>query len=116
MLTDHLKYSKEISAVLIQWTLSIFTTVDTLLRLLLLPHSGSCAAQRYFRILRGRKTWLRLAMTQNRLHFCRVAHIHKDMLREILWQKGRGVYTTKGSKPTLITTLISETHSLLFYT
>ena len=78
-LNDYVKVSEEISAE------AFFLTVKTLLRFAVII---TLVQQRdlqpsAFSALNGLKTWLCSTVRQERLNCCVVAHIHKDMLREI---------------------------------
>lgn len=59
---------------------SLFSEVETLVRLLMVVPVSSCESERSFSSLRRLKTWLRSTMTQKRLNLVAVCHIHQDKL------------------------------------
>ena len=65
----------------------MFPAFEKLLRLLLISPASSCEAERSFSALRKLKTWLRSTMTQVRLNYVVVCHVHWDILSELSCQK-----------------------------
>lgn len=59
---------------------SLFSQVETLVRLLLVVPSSSAEAERSFSSLRRLKTWLRSTMSQTRLNSTAICHIHQNKL------------------------------------
>ena len=57
---------------------TLFTSVEQLIRLLLVCPASSCSAERSFSALRRLKTWLRNTMTQKRLNSVVVCNVHQE--------------------------------------
>lgn len=62
---------------------ALFTSVEQLIRLLLVCPASSCTAERSFSALRRLKTWLRNNMTQSRLNAVAVCNVHKERIDEV---------------------------------
>ena len=62
---------------------TMFPQVERLLLLCLISKASSCSAERSFSALRRLKSWLRSTMTQKRLNYVMVCHVHTDHLREL---------------------------------
>lgn len=69
------KFSSEIK--------TLFSEVESLVRLLLVMPVSSCESERSFSALRRLKTWLRSSMTQVRTNAVCIGHIHKNILDDI---------------------------------
>ena len=61
----------------------LFDSVECLLRLLLVCPVTSCEAERSFSCLRRLKTWIRNTISQTKLNYSAICHVHKDYLNEI---------------------------------
>ena len=57
-----------------------YPEICTLVRLLLVSPASSAEAERSFSALRRLKTWLRTTMTDTRLNYVTVSHIHRERL------------------------------------
>ena len=62
---------------------SLFPQVLVLLKLLLVCPVSSCECERSFSSLRRLKTWLRATMTQHRLNYISVCHVHRERLDNV---------------------------------
>ncbi|KAK0144965.1 hypothetical protein N1851_016140 [Merluccius polli] len=62
---------------------SLFGTVETLIRLLLVVPISTAEAERSFSALRRLKTWLRSTMSQRRLNSVAVCHAHQECIDQI---------------------------------
>jgi hypothetical protein len=62
---------------------SLFAQVFTLMKLLLVCPVSSCECERTFSALRRLKTWLRQSMTQHRLNYVAVCHVHQQTLDDV---------------------------------
>ena len=67
---------------------ALFPFVEKLIRLLLLCPATSCSAERSFSALRPRlKSWLRITMSQQRLHAVAVCHTRQYILDSVRVQE-----------------------------
>ena len=61
----------------------LFSQVYILMKMLIVCPVSSCECERSFSALRRLKTWLRNTMTQQRLNYSAVCHVHKSVLDEV---------------------------------
>ena len=62
---------------------SLFPQVLILLKLLLVCPVSSCECERSFSALGRLKTWLRATMTQHKLKYISICHVHRERLDKV---------------------------------
>jgi hypothetical protein len=61
----------------------LFPEVFVLIKLLLICPGSSCESERSFSALRRLKTWLRHSMTQHKLNYVSICHVHQEKLNDV---------------------------------
>ena len=81
--TDSLHHAKFAYRSMAPAVRSLFPQVLVLLKLLLVCPVSSCECERSFSALGRLKTWLRATMTQHRLNYISVCHVHRERLDKV---------------------------------
>lgn len=68
-----------------------FSEVNKLLKLILVMPATNATSERSFSALRRLKTWLRTTLTQERLNWCMILHVHKNRTKYQLLKQHRNL-------------------------